>query len=171
MQPLTMPDFHEYPRPSLSVDLVVLYQPAPADPTGPSATTEILLIQRKNPPFAQFWALPGGFMEIDETLEQAAVRELGEETGVSVPKLRQIHTFSAVDRDPRGRVVSVCFLAELEEKVPPQAGDDAQQAHWFPLDQLPEMAFDHLSIIEHALGFRANFSGNRQLEPEQPPLQ
>jgi 8-oxo-dGTP diphosphatase len=153
-----MPDFHEFPRPSLSVDLVVLYQPAtPATP----ATTEILLIQRKNPPFAQCWALPGGFMDINETLEQAAVRELAEETGVPVSNLTQIHTFSAVDRDPRGRVVSVGFLVELSEKVPPMAGDDAQQARWFPLEQLPEIAFDHRSIIEHALKRRGNFSVDR----------
>lgn len=159
-----MPDFHEYPRPSLSVDLVVLYQPAPAAPTttaATTATTEILLIQRKNPPFAQCWALPGGFMDIDETLEQAAVRELAEETGVSVSNLIQIHTFSAVDRDPRGRVVSVGFLAELREKVTPLAGDDAQQARWFPLEQLPQIAFDHRSIIEHALKRRGNFSAAR----------
>lgn len=139
---------YKYPRPSVSVDLVVL--------ANRSESAEILLIQRKHEPFKNHWALPGGFMNIDETLEQAAIRELREETGVSVSEVRQVGTFSSVDRDPRGRVVTTAFLIELDQAIPLIAGDDAKEAEWFRIDRLPPLAFDHEQIIDQALRVRVD---------------
>jgi len=112
----------------------------------------ILLIQRKNEPFKNKWALPGGFVEVDETVEEASKRELEEETGLSLDRLEQLHTFSAVHRDPRKRVISVAhyiLIKKAEQKV--KAGDDAADAEWFPMHDLPELAFDHDQIVRTAI--------------------
>ncbi|TNE30861.1 MAG: NUDIX hydrolase [Bacteroidetes bacterium] len=112
---------------------------------------KILLIERKYPPFEGKWALPGGFVEKDEDLPDAARRELLEETGVQLQSLAQIGTFGKPDRDPRKRVISVAYCAILHELFDTQAGDDAAKAIWFPLDALPELAFDHDAIVRMAI--------------------
>lgn len=138
-----MPHTYEYPRPSVSVDIVAI-RPV-------NDRREILLIQRKKDPFANTWALPGGFLDMDETLEQAAVRELMEETQLAVERLKQLRAYSAVHRDPRGRVISVAFLAELAPNQTAVAADDAQDVGWFDLDELPKLAFDHAQIVKDAI--------------------
>lgn len=104
---------------------------------------EILLIERKNPPFG--WALPGGFVEEGESLEEAAVREAKEETGLNVTLLRQFHTYSDPSRDPRFHTVSTVFIARGEGKM--AAGDDAKRAEIFSLSDLPPLVFDHSKIL------------------------
>ncbi|QEG23857.1 NUDIX domain-containing protein [Mariniblastus fucicola] len=128
---------YDYPRPAVSADVVVF----------DSSTDSILLIQRKKDPFAGSWALPGGFMEMDEAADATAIRELKEETGLVVAQVEQIGAYSAVDRDPRGRVVTVAFMAEASTSESIAAADDAADAKWFPVDDLPELAFDHSQII------------------------
>jgi 8-oxo-dGTP diphosphatase len=98
--------------------------------------------------------VPGGFLEMDETLEQAVVRELQEETGLVCNNLQQFKSYSAVDRDPRGRTISVVFWEVLMEIPEITAGDDAEKAQWFPVDRLPELAFDHSEIIEEFLSMK-----------------
>jgi 8-oxo-dGTP diphosphatase len=109
----------------------------------------ILLIKRSAEPFKGLYALPGGFMEINETLEEAAIRELKEETGVIAPNLTQVFTFSALNRDPRGRVISTCFAGIIDDinQIQPQASSDAANLDWFNLNDLPPLAFDHDRII------------------------
>ena len=115
--------------------------------------SSVLLIRRGGEPFRDFWALPGGFLEEDETLEAAAVRELGEETGVAAVPLRQIGAFSDPHRDPRTRVISFAFGGVLDAPPPNlRAASDAAGAGWFPLERLPRLAFDHREIIDAARG-------------------
>jgi 8-oxo-dGTP diphosphatase len=135
---------YEYPRPALTVDCVVFGLD--------EEDLKVLLIQRAQEPFAGKWALPGGFVQLDETLEEAAMRELQEETGVSNVFLEQLYTFGDVHRDPRERVVSVAYYALVnlhEYKI--QAATDATHALWFPVDDTPPLAFDHEHILEVAL--------------------
>ena len=140
---LSMPYEYRYPRAALTVDTVVFGH-------GPSGV-HVLLIQRARDPFQGAWALPGGFVEIDETLEQAARRELAEETGVRLPQVDQLRAFDALNRDPRERVISVAYTAQVELAAhTPQAGDDAQEARWFHLAALPELAFDHAEVLRCA---------------------
>ncbi len=109
---------------------------------------EILLIERGNEPFQGCWALPGGFVEHDEDVDEAARRELEEETSVKGLVLEQFHTFGAPDRDPRGRVVTVAYLTLVPaRRLSPRAGDDAARAQWFDADDLPRLAFDHATIV------------------------
>jgi len=132
---------YKYPRPAVTVDILVFR----------NRMTEVLLIKRLHPPFEGKWALPGGFMDMDETLEEAAVRELEEETGLSGIKLKQLHAFSAPDRDPRHRTVSVAFYGVLEnDQALARAGSDAKEAEWFKLNDLPPLAFDHGKIMNVA---------------------
>lgn len=135
---------YEYPRPALTSDIVVFGYDG--------RQLHILLVERGLEPFKGLWALPGGFMHIDETIDQCAQRELREETSVSGAYLRQFGVFSDVHRDPRGRVVTVAFLA-LVSKSDYQlvAGDDASKAEWFVHDELPPLAFDHSKIIAEAM--------------------
>jgi len=134
---------YRFPRASLTVDCVVF---------GFDETDlKVLLIERALPPFEGGWALPGGFVHIDETLEHAAARELREETGLARVHLEQTRAFSSIKRDPRERVVSVAFfgLVKLaDHRV--TAATDARDAAWFSLAELPSLAFDHAAIIEHA---------------------
>ena len=132
---------YEYPRPMLTADCMVV------NPCG-----EILLIRRGNEPYRGCWALPGGFMEMDETIEHCAVRELQEETGINVgeEKLHLIGIFSRLGRDPRGRTVTAAYRIDLATNTDAHSGDDAAEARWFPLSELPPLAFDHAEIIAKA---------------------
>jgi 8-oxo-dGTP diphosphatase len=131
---------YEYPRPALTVDLAIVTRSAPL---------RILLIRRKHDPFAGTWALPGGFVDEGETLEEAARRELREETGLDVDDLQQVQTFGDPGRDPRGWTVAVAFLARVDSKaITPQAADDAAEVGWHPFSKLPPLAFDHARIVE-----------------------
>jgi 8-oxo-dGTP diphosphatase len=115
------------------------------------AAPRVLLIQRGNEPFKGCWAFPGGFMNMDETTEQCAVRELEEETGLRLSSVRQVGTYSRVDRDPRGRTLTVAYLALVDAPVPVQGHDDAARAQWFPLSALPPLAFDHAEIMQDVM--------------------
>jgi 8-oxo-dGTP diphosphatase len=138
-----MPVTYDYPRPAVSADSVVLS--FDEDRLG------VLLIRRGHEPFEGRWALPGGFVEMDETLEESARRELEEETGLRPAALEQLHTFGDPGRDPRGRVVTVVFLAMVRRhEHRPQAASDAAEAEWFALDELPSLAFDHDEVIATA---------------------
>lgn len=133
---------YEYPRPAVTVDVVIVTR---------EAKPRVLLIRRKHEPFAGRWAIPGGFVDMDESLEAAAHRELFEETGVQTGDLEQLHTFGDPKRDPRGRTISVAFLALVNpDEVHPQAGDDAAAAAWHSLRRPPKLAFDHASILAMA---------------------
>jgi 8-oxo-dGTP diphosphatase len=134
---------YDWPRAALTVDCVVF---------GLDETDlKVLLIQRRIPPFQHAWALPGGFVRVDETLEVAAKRELQEEAGVTDVYLEQLYTFGTLDRDPRERVVTVAYyaLAKLSDhKI--RAATDAMGVGWFALDDLPKLAFDHAEIVRAA---------------------
>lgn len=131
---------YNYQRPAVTVDAIIVSES--------NGNSMILLILRKANPFKGKWALPGGFVEINETLEEACKRELKEETGLTNIDLHQFYTFDAVDRDPRERVISTVFHGRLIEAIPVIGGDDAEKAQWFPIMSLPELAFDHVGIIE-----------------------
>jgi 8-oxo-dGTP diphosphatase len=131
---------YKYPRAALTTDAIVFVKE--------EKSTFVLLIQRGHEPFQNKWALPGGFIEMDETLEQACIRELEEETGLKVAKMSQFKTYDAVDRDPRHRTLSVVYYAELKEKQAVRGSDDATHAEWFAIGSLPELAFDHRQILE-----------------------
>ena len=110
---------------------------------------KVLLVQRGIEPYKGRWAFPGGFLQMDESAEEGALRELREETGLSGAFIRQFHTFSAPDRDPRERVITIAFyaLVRIEEVT---GGDDAADARWFALDEVPQLAFDHDQILRTA---------------------
>jgi 8-oxo-dGTP diphosphatase len=131
---------YNYPRAALTVDAIVFVK------KGGSAL--VLLIERGREPFKNSWALPGGFIEMDETLETACKRELLEETGLNVEQMTQFKTYDAIDRDPRHRTISVVYFTELNEIQQVEGSDDASRAEWFPVSDLPELAFDHKQIIE-----------------------
>lgn len=116
------------------------------------AARHVLLIKRRWNPFAGYWALPGGHVNVGEESLVAAARELEEETGITVStaELRQVRAYDAPGRDPRGRYVSVAYTATLSSAVPPTARDDAAAACWWPLDALPALAFDHAVMIADA---------------------
>lgn len=135
---------YPYPRMLVTVDAVVFHK-------NSKGFYEILLIKRGNSPFEGCFALPGGFPEMGELLEDAAARELMEETGMGNLKLTQLGTFDAIDRDPRDRNIAVAFYGFSVNKLLPQAGDDADDAQWFRLDKLPKLAFDHQQIIDTAI--------------------
>ena len=111
---------------------------------------QVLLIKRLAPPFANRYALPGGFVLEDESVETAAVRELREETGVDRVYLEQLYTFGDLHRDPRGRVITVAYYALVPHTQSLHAGTDAADAAWFPISSLPQVAFDHRKIVEYA---------------------
>ncbi len=130
---------YQYPRPAVTVDVILITE---------AENPEILFIQRKNNPYQNLWALPGGFLDMDEDLITAAKRELQEETGIVDVEINQFKTYGAPDRDPRGRTVSVIFYAFIKTKLQAVAMDDAKDAQWFSLNELPKLAFDHQLIID-----------------------
>ena len=133
---------YDYPHPAVTVDLVII--------AGNENDREILLIKRKHEPYEGMWALPGGFVDENEDLIDAAMRELKEETGIDNVALEQIGAFGKPGRDPRGHTVDVAYLAQINSIVEVNAGDDAADAKWFLVDNLPKLAFDHEIIIEKA---------------------
>jgi 8-oxo-dGTP diphosphatase len=146
---------YAYPRPALTVDCVIFGLD--------DSELKVLLIQRKLDPFKRHWALPGGFVKLDETLDEAARRELAEETGVEDLFLEQLYTFSAVQRDPRERVVSVAYFALVNlDEHPAKAASDAEEVAWFPAFDLPELAFDHAEIVSVAM---TRLQGKLSYEP------
>lgn len=124
-----------------------------ADCVVVNARSEVLLIRRGNEPYRDCWALPGGFIEMDETIEQCAVRELKEETGlvVDVGRAMLVGVYSRPHRDPRGRTVTVAYRVDVADAVEAVGTDDAAEARWFPLSALPPLAFDHDEIIAAAI--------------------
>ena len=136
---------NDYERPSVTVDIVIL--------TVIGQDLKVLLIKRKMPPYRGSWAVPGGFVGIKESLDEAARRELYEETGVEDVYLEQLYTFGNPDRDPRTRVITVAYYALVEAgKVKTlQAGSDADKVVWWSMDNLPELAFDHRQILDYTL--------------------
>lgn len=133
---------YKYPRPAVTTDCVVFTQ---------EEEPKVLLIQRGNEPYKGCWAFPGGFMNMEETAEECAVRELKEETGLTVTRIQQIGAYSKVDRDPRGRTVSIAYLAIVDAPTAVSGMDDAAKAAWFPLSSLPDLAFDHQDIMADAI--------------------
>jgi 8-oxo-dGTP diphosphatase len=140
-----MPQYtYSWPRPAVSADCVILGRQ--------DERLHLLLIRRGSPPFEGQWALPGGFVNENEDLDQAALRELQEETGLRDVPLQQLGTWGKPGRDPRTRVITVAYLGLVRlDQQSPQAADDAAAAGWFSLGQLPELAFDHQDIVDFAL--------------------
>jgi 8-oxo-dGTP diphosphatase len=134
----------DYPRPFVTVDVIIF--------TLHGDDLQALLVKRRHPPFEGMWAIPGGFVNIDESLEEAALRELEEETHVRDVYLEQLYTFGEPTRDPRGRVITVVYFALVPaDAIRPTAGDDATEARWWSIYDLPRLAFDHAAILAYAL--------------------
>lgn len=135
---------YDWPRPMVTVDAAVFRYTA--------GGVELLLIRRKNDPYMGKWAIPGGFVDMDEELEDAVIRELAEETGLTGVALEQMHTFGTIGRDPRGRQITIVFTGIANERAEVKAGDDAADARWFDIENLPDdMAFDHDKVAEFAI--------------------
>ena len=146
---------YEYARPALAVDVVVF--------ALDEEDLQVMLIQRDLPPFAGHWALPGGFVRVAETLDAAAQRELREESGLEGIFLEQLYTFGDLARDPRERVVTVAYYALVNlAGHDVRAGTDAKNAAWFPVGELPDLAFDHCRIVDAAL---ARLRGKVRYQP------
>ena len=143
----TGPYCYEYPRPSVTVDIILF--------TFVENDLKVLLIERKHEPYSGTWALPGGFVELDEELHAAALRELAEETNVTDVYLEQLYTFGEPLRDPRTRVITVAYFALLSAdqtaRLDVQSGSDAARARWWSIYALPALAFDHDRILQYAL--------------------
>jgi 8-oxo-dGTP diphosphatase len=150
-----MPNTYQYPRPALTVDCVVF--------GFDEGELKVLLIQRALEPFKGKWALPGGFVRVDETIDDAARRELVEETGLRHVFLEQLYTFGAISRDPRERVVSIAYYALVKLSGHRAKGaTDAANAEWFPISKTPKLAFDHADILATA---RARLKGKVRYQP------
>lgn len=136
---------YEYPRPAVTVDAAIFRESG--------GKWEILLIKRGREPYLGMWALPGGFVEMEETLEEAIHRELMEETRLEGIFLEQLHTFSKTDRDPRHRTISTVFMGTIppDSTARAEAGDDASEVQWFDINKLPALAFDHNEVLEMAI--------------------
>lgn len=133
---------YNYPHPAVTADCLVFART--------DEGMKLLLIQRKNEPCKGKWAFPGGFMDIDETTIDAARRELKEETGLVVGELHRVGIFDAVDRDPRERIITMAYYTILDKPAEVSGLDDAAQAKWFSLTELPNLAFDHKEILQEA---------------------
>ena len=135
---------YHYPHFALTADAVVF--------SKSEEGLNVLLIRRANEPFKDCWAFPGGYVDIEETVDHAVQRELEEETGVSGVSLKRFDLFDAVDRDPRERTVTVAYYGFSHDSAGPiKAGDDAKDARWFSVDSLPVLAFDHATILKMIL--------------------
>ncbi len=135
---------YNFPRPAVTTDTLVFREG--------NECIEILLIKRNKDPYRDFWALPGGFLEIEETPEAGSKRELKEETGLDVEVLKEIGTFGDINRDPRGRTITIAFYTFLRgnnHRILPDT--DAAEVAWFSIKKLPEMAFDHKEILKEGL--------------------
>jgi ADP-ribose pyrophosphatase YjhB (NUDIX family) len=144
---------YKYPRPAVTAECIVFTK---------ESTPKVLLIERGCDPYKGCWAFPGGFLDMEETTEQCAIRELKEETGLEVMDVRQIGAYSKVDRDPRGRTITVAYLAVVESPIEVKGQDDASKAQWFPIDELPGLAFDHDEIMRDAVECLQDNSNNNQ---------
>ena len=141
---------YKYPRPAVTADCIVFSRyPKP----------QVLLIRRGNEPFKGEWAFPGGFLNMDETVQECARRELEEETGLVVQDIQLVGVYSRPGRDPRGHTVTPAFLSIMDYPLDVCGGDDAAQAQWFPLNQLPVLAFDHGEIISDAMRLFSQLEG------------
>lgn len=154
---------YQYPHPAVTTDIVIF--------TVKDGELNLLLIQRAEDPFKGCWAMPGGFLQMDEDLDRCAARELEEETGLKNVYLEQLYTFGTVARDPRERVISVAYYALIpSDCVTLKAGSDAAAARWFPLSDLPDLAFDHadmLGVAQERLAAKMDYSTiGLQLMPE-----
>ena len=149
------PFAYQYPRPAVTVDIILfVFQ---------QDQLRVLLIRRANDPYKGKWALPGGFVRVDETLDNAARRELEEEAGLKDVFLEQLYTFGTVNRDPRERVVSVAYYSLVKLAAhSTKAATDAADARWFPVSEVPKLAFDHAEILATAL---ARLKGKVRYEP------
>lgn len=134
---------YNYPRPCVTTDCLIFKKI--------ESVWHLLLIERGKEPFKGCWALPGGFLEMEEDLDTCAARELQEETGLTGIELHQLYAFGAIDRDPRHRTVSVAYWGVDDTQQKAVGGDDAAKAQWFVLNRLPDLAFDHAQIIARAL--------------------
>jgi 8-oxo-dGTP diphosphatase len=134
---------YRYPHPAVTTDCVIF--------GFDSTNLKVLLVKRGVEPYSGCWALPGGFLKEDETIEECAARELLEETNLKTELLQQFGVFSKPDRDPRERVMTVAFLALVKYVPTIKGGDDAKEARWFDLDAMPELAFDHKDIFRAAI--------------------
>ena len=134
---------YKYPRPAVTSDIIVFGYDVDS--------LKVLLIERKNPPFQGMWALPGGFWDMEETVEECAKRELEEETSLKIDNLELFEVASKLGRDPRGRTVSAVFWAIIPLTQEIKAQDDAANIAWFDVKKLPELAFDHDEIMIRAL--------------------
>ena len=131
---------YEYPRPSVTTDILVF--------SIRDGVLQVLLIERRIDPFKGAWAIPGGFVQMDEDIRDGALRELEEETGLTGIPIRQLGAYGAPERDPRGRVITIAFLALVpSQDLIARGGSDAQDARWFPVAGLPPLAFDHAQIL------------------------
>lgn len=133
---------YKYPHPAVTTDCCIF--------TFQNNELSVLLIRRGIEPFKGCWALPGGFLRMDETAEQGAARELREETGYVTDRIRQFKTYTQIDRDPRERVVTIAFYALVRMEAV-RGGDDAVEARWFPISRMPSLCFDHQDIVSDAL--------------------
>jgi 8-oxo-dGTP diphosphatase len=136
-------DPNQFDRPSVTVDVVIF--------SLVKDELKVLLIKRLAAPFANTWAIPGSFVKMDESLEEAAVRALADETGVVDVYTEQLYTFGTPGRDPRTRVITIAYFALVpHDAIHPQPGRDARETRWFPISQLPSLAFDHAKIVDYA---------------------
>src|SRR3989344_7448880 len=136
-------NIHSFAKPSVTVDIVIF--------TIQDDDLKVLLVKRNIEPFKGKWAIPGGFVRIEESLEEAAKRELEEETGVKNVYLEQLYTFGEPKRDPRGRVITVAYMALVNsENIKLKATTDVSEAQWFSVKKLPSVAFDHKKILDYA---------------------
>lgn len=134
---------YKFPRPAVTTDCLVFREY--------NNCIELLLIKRKKDPFKNYWALPGGFLEMDETPLEGVKRELKEETGLEVSELKEVGAFGGIHRDPRGRTITIAYYTFLKDNnISLNARTDAIELGWFPLEKIPEMAFDHKEIVEEA---------------------
>jgi 8-oxo-dGTP diphosphatase len=138
---------YDYPRPLVSVDAIILDE---------QTESKILLIKRKNYPYAEMWALPGGFIEMEETLEESVKREVYEETSLTVYNFNQFRVYGDSGRDPRDRCITIVFFCFVNHSLPIKANDDAKDIKWFNLKELPKLAFDHNKIINDFIALKKN---------------